>query len=320
MPPSLLSPVLSLSLSSYVFSLCSVTEETDRTLFLAYYSFTSLSHPVVGFQLKGGTRVTTSDWDWSYHDHSCRKKGQCAIASPGFPGIYPPNVVCRYFISTQSTHTRVRIAFTSLQLPEQHCASHFVTLYEVKKKGHKGKKAHDITDGYEIVKKLYTLCGVQRQELTSTGPHLLLEFTSGAQVPPFEYNGFAATLEFNEPATTTTTSTATTTTSHAGLQATQPPPRHSYPHFPDGVLRKGTYPHQLPPAAHHPGGSGHGGSMDLLPTNAKFTPCDMVITDTNGRSGHFDTRGRAFSPTCRFIFKGKPNDVVHISLFNYKLK
>lgn len=263
---------------------------------------------MVGFHPKGGSRVTSTECDWSYHDFNCRTKGACAVASPGFPGIYPPNMVCRYFVSTATTNTRVRISFTSMQMPEAHCETHYVTLYEVKKSG-RGKKLHDITGGYEIVKKLATTCGVEKKDMMSTGPHLMLEFHSGGQVPPYDYNGFAATLDFADPVTTTTTMTTTTTTNSHGTTTSTGTPL-TVPSFQQHKIHH-------TPIYHGAGGAG----IDAFPaSNSKFTPCDMVITDSNGRSGHFDTRGRTFAPTCRFIFKGKPNDVVHISIFNYRLK
>lgn len=188
-------------------------------------------------------------------------------------------------------------------MPEGHCDSHYLTLYEVKKTG-RGKKLHDITSGWEVVKKLATTCGVEKKDMMSTGPHLMIEFHSGSQVPPYDYNGFAATLDFADPVTTTTSTTTTTTT----------PNPLSVPAVYKQSSQQQKSHHALPPS-YHGGGGSQSGAID---TN--FTPCDMVITDSNGRSGHFDTRGRTFAPTCRFIFKGKPNDVVHISIFNYRLK
>lgn len=119
-------------------------------------------------------------------------------------------------------------------------------------------------------------------ELIFPGPNLLLEFNSGHQIPPFDYNGFSASLTFIE-----------------GITTTPPPPTHSYD--------LDVVPHEPPP--------------DLTTSPPKFTPCDQVITEQyGGRSGHFDSRTRSYANSCRLIFKGKANEVIHISLFNYRLK
>ncbi|XP_055320957.1 uncharacterized protein LOC129577604 [Sitodiplosis mosellana] len=269
-----------------------ITEQTSRSQFLAYFSFTALSNPLVGFHPKGGTRVTSTECDWTYNDYACQQDNSCAIASPGFPGIYPPNIICRYLIATSSAHTRVKITFTSLLLPEGHCDTHFIALYD-------GSVPND--------KKLATVCGSKKQELVFQGPYLLLEFNAGYQVPPFDYNGFAANLEFIE-----------------GQGTTVPPPQTVAPSRNNN--HSGGNHHRHGGAGAGGGGGGGGAAVatavdvDWTPAPPKFSPCDKIIIEANGRSGHFDTRGRPFAPNCRLIFKGKPTDVVHISLFNYRLK
>lgn len=162
----------------------------------------------------------------------------------------------------------------------RHCDTHYIALYD-------GTVPND--------KKLATVCGSNKQELVFQGPNLLLEFNAGYQVPPFDYNGFAADLEFIE-------GQVTTVVPAPPVQTVAPPTRnHSNNH----------HRHAAPPAITE---------VDWTPAPPKFSPCDKIIIEANGRSGHFDTRGRPFAPNCRLIFKGKPTDVVHISLFNYRLR
>lgn len=144
-----------------------------------------------------------------------------------------------------------------------------------------------------------TVCGAKRQELIFQGPNLLLEFNAGFQVPPFDYNGFAANLEFIE-------GQVTTVVPHTGNAQRN--------HSNDGSGSGGNHHRHnavAPPALTE---------IDWTPAPPKFSPCDKIIIEANGRSGHFDTRGRPFAPNCRLIFKGRPTDVVHVSLFNYRLK
>lgn len=166
----------------------------------------------------------------------------------------------------------------------RHCDTHYIALYD-------GTVPND--------KKLATVCGSNKQDLVFQGPNLLLEFNAGYQVPPFDYNGFAANLEFIE-------GQVTTIVPAPPIQTVAPPTRnHSNNHHRHAAA-------QPPPPALT--------DIDWTPAPPKFSPCDKIIIEANGRSGHFDTRGRPFAPNCRLIFKGKPTDVVHISLFNYRLK
>lgn len=142
-------------------------------------------------------------------------------------------------------------------------------------------------------KKLATICRSEKSELVLQGPNLLLEFNAGYPIPPFNYNGFAANLEFIDGQMTTVSPAVVSSKNQNG--------NHKF---------SATVVH-IPPAIPE---------FEWTPAPPKFSPCDKIIIAENGRSGHFDTRGRPFAANCRLIFKGKPTDVVHISLFNYRLR
>lgn len=57
-----------------------------------------------------------SDCDWVYEDVDCH--GGCVLASPGYPGLYPPNIRCRYLI-TAGFRVSIALNFSSVLLPHK---------------------------------------------------------------------------------------------------------------------------------------------------------------------------------------------------------
>ncbi|XP_067002064.2 uncharacterized protein [Anabrus simplex] len=240
-----------------------VAEPTLRSQFLAFFSFTpSSSSQGAEFRPRGGRRIEHTECDWLYQDFLCRDPESCVLASPGYPGLYPANQQCKYHITTSSIQTQVHITFTALLLPHNHCATDYVAVYQ------------GSTPSSTL---LTTLCSNRRTKLTYSGPKLLLEFSSGPPVPPYDYNGFVATLQFTEGTWSTEQS--------VGLE-------------PDVMMDGTSAPRQLTP---RPG-------------------CDVTFTGTETRSGHFDTRGGSWSPSCSIAFIGRRTDIIHVSLFNYRLR
>lgn len=68
------------------------------------------------------TRV--ADCDWHYQQADClagaKYNNTCRMASPGYPGLYPPNRKCRYHVAIQSPFQPLTLQFTSVQLPPQY--------------------------------------------------------------------------------------------------------------------------------------------------------------------------------------------------------
>jgi hypothetical protein len=96
--------------------LVGVDQSTTRSQFLAHFSFTSTSDPKTGRRMSGGTRLPDSGMEqykgtfikricpacsYSYTEGSCAEVPLCEISTPGYPGIFPQNMLCRYHFKTQ---------------------------------------------------------------------------------------------------------------------------------------------------------------------------------------------------------------------------
>ncbi|XP_052759011.1 uncharacterized protein LOC113518546 [Galleria mellonella] len=265
-----------------------ITEKTVRSQFLAFFSFTSLSNTQgVGFHPRGGSRIPHTDCDWLYQDVSCRGAGSCVLASPGYPGLYPPHRRCRYLFATNSVNTRVKIIFTSILLPRNHCATDYLTLR---------------AGNSPSAPLLGSICTERTATLEHPGPNLLLEFSSGPLVPRYDYNGFIAKLEFIER-----------------VDSSGPPPTVVPPSAPLAALT-----HHMQnvdrmaiidsnSAANEVSHNNGGGRIGCGATVRAYGP-------GGARSGHFDTRATAWRSQCVVHLLGAPTDVVQVSLFNYNLR
>ncbi|XP_050685628.1 uncharacterized protein LOC126980044 [Leptidea sinapis] len=224
----------------------------------------------------------TLDCDWLYQDVSCRS-APCVLASPGYPGLYPPHRRCRYLLATNSVHTRVKIIFTSIILPRNHCSSDYLTLR---------------AGSSPSAPLLASICSERSATLEQPGPNLLLEFNSGPLVPPYDYNGFIARLEFQEK-----------------IKPSGPPPTVLAASEPLAALTHHTH---------------HGDKLAIendvisneISSNGRVG-CGATVRGYGAggaRSGHFDTRSSAWRTQCAIHLLGTPADVVQVSLFNYNLR
>ncbi|PBC34598.1 Cubilin [Apis cerana cerana] len=93
-----------------------INESTTRSQFLAYFSFSSKASVSVGWPVKGGEPKNNTECDWVYKDTDCLDG--CVLASPGYPGLYPPNIRCLYSI-TSGPRMSIAINFTAVLLPEK---------------------------------------------------------------------------------------------------------------------------------------------------------------------------------------------------------
>ncbi|XP_013135334.1 PREDICTED: uncharacterized protein LOC106100826 [Papilio polytes] len=263
-----------------------ITEKTVRSQFLAFFSFTSLSNTQgVGFHPRGGSRIPHTDCDWLYQDISCRGAGACVVASPGYPGLYPPHRRCRYLFATNSVHTRVRIIFSSILLPQDHCASDYLTLR---------------AGSSPSAPLLASICSEKSATLEYPGPNLLLEFNSGPLIPPYNYNGFIAKLEFIER-----------------QESSEAPPTVVAASPPLAALTHLT---------HHADRSSADNTVitnEISHTKNGRVGCGASVRGFGPggvRSGHFDTRATPWRTQCTIHLFGSPTDVVQVSLFNYNLR
>ncbi|OAD53289.1 hypothetical protein WN48_10482 [Eufriesea mexicana] len=141
---------------------------------------------------------------------------------------------------------------------------------------------------------LKMLCGKDKTTLTYSGQKMLVEFRSGPEVPPFDYNGFVASLNFIE--ITTEAPTTVTMDSANRMDTTKSINGAGY------NVR-----------------SSNRDLQDHRKDQGSSSGCDLEVNGEKVRAGHHDTRGKLKSTTCRLVLRGRDYDTGHVSLASYNL-
>ncbi|XP_046649541.1 uncharacterized protein LOC124340849 [Daphnia pulicaria] len=267
-------------------------EKTRRGKLLAHFSFTPIGHSApLGVQTIGGTPVHGSVCDWHYQQSDCLKEGRynntCRMASPGYPGLYPPNRTCRYHVALQSPFQPLTLHFTSVQLPAQRCVTDFIRVLI-------NGRLHS------------TLCGQETVQLVTFGPDVIVEFTSGVLLPPYVFNGFLAQLTFHEMDGQPQPHVRGNSKNPPALQQQQPAPA-----IPSGAFRAverqahAVCDYVIRANASGAGGGSGGGE-----------------TMMNRWSGFFSTSStawRVWPAPCSFTFPVQPGQSVQINLLTFNI-
>ncbi|CAL4060981.1 unnamed protein product, partial [Meganyctiphanes norvegica] len=128
-----------------------VSSKQGSPRFMAYYNFPLKSNPNTGDLQRGGSRVEYTDCDWLYQDIHCRGSETCHLTSPGFPGLYPSSIRCRYLLAMSAKDIQATLTFLALDLPAERCAHNYIGVYA-------GTSSSSPL--------IATLCGSQRKTLT----------------------------------------------------------------------------------------------------------------------------------------------------------
>ncbi|XP_054006507.1 uncharacterized protein LOC128891206 [Hylaeus anthracinus] len=252
-----------------------INENTTRSQFMAYFSFSSRASMSVGWPVKGGYPVNNTECDWVYEDTDCHDG--CVLASPGYPGLYPPNIRCLYLI-TSGPRMSIAINFSSVLLPDNHRTSDYIAVYS------------GPTTSSPLLR---MLCCNETDSLKYDGQKLLVEFKTGPEVPPYNYNGFVASLSFIE----ITTEAPTTVTA-------------------DPINKNLDTMKSIGYNVHYSNRALHDHRKDQ---GSVTSSCDLEVNGEDVRSGHHDTRGKLKSTTCRLVLRGRAYDTGHVSLASYNL-
>ena len=85
-------------------------------------SFPRTTTVVASYMTNDPIFLLFQDCDWIFDEETCADDGvgnsKCQIASPGFPGVYPPQRRCRYLFNI-NTGSSIRLNFTHFNLPPE---------------------------------------------------------------------------------------------------------------------------------------------------------------------------------------------------------